>query len=136
MSVPGEKLSLAAFLESENAQTARNEFHQGDVFAMLGARRPHGRVVANLARHPGNALEGSPCQLFQEGMKLAIADDTILTPDIWATCATATAATGSSRRRVPSARRPAIRVLQSTSACRHRHRSPWDARQSAPLTRL
>ena len=86
MSVPREKLSLAAFLEWENAQTTRNEFHQGDVFAMVGARRPHGRVVANLARHLGNALEGSPCQLFQEGMKLAIADDTILYPDIFVTC--------------------------------------------------
>lgn len=86
MRVPREKLSLAAFLEWENAQETRNEFHCGEIFAMVGARRPHGRVVSNLARHLGNALEGSPCQLFQEGMKLAIADDTILYPDIFVTC--------------------------------------------------
>ena len=86
MSVPREQLSLAAFLEWEDAQETRNEFHRGEVFAMVGARRAHGRVVSNLARHLGNALEGSPCQLFQEGMKLAIADDTILYPDIFVTC--------------------------------------------------
>lgn len=86
MSVPREQLSLAAFLEWENAQETRNEFHRGEVFAMVGARRAHGLVVSNLARHLGNALDGSPCQLFQEGMKLAVTDDTILCPDIFVTC--------------------------------------------------
>ena len=81
-----ELLTLEAFLDWENAQAARHEFHRGEVFAMVGARRPHGRVVSNLARHLGNALDGSPCQLFQEGMKLQVADDTILYPDIFVTC--------------------------------------------------
>ena len=52
MGVPGEKLTLSAFLEWENAQRTRNEFHRGEVFAMVGARRSHGRVVANLTHAP------------------------------------------------------------------------------------
>ena len=44
---PLEKLTLEAFLEWENAQDTRNEFHRGEVFAMVGARRSHGCVVAN-----------------------------------------------------------------------------------------
>lgn len=80
-----ELLTLEAFLDWENAQATRHEFHRGEAIEMGGARRPHGRVVSNLARHLGNALDGSPCQLFQEGMKLQIADDTILYPDIFVT---------------------------------------------------
>ena len=86
MGVPLEKLTLEAFLEWENAQDTRNEFHRGEVFSMVGARRSHGCVVSNLARHLGNALDDSPCRVFHEGMKLQIADDTILYPDVFVTC--------------------------------------------------
>lgn len=86
MGVPREKLTLAAFLEWENAQETRNEFHLGEVFAMVGAKRAHGCVVSNLARLLGNALRGSACRAFQECMKVQIADDTILYPDLFVTC--------------------------------------------------
>lgn len=81
-----EKLTLDAFLEWENAQDTRNEFYRGEVFAMVGARRSHGTVVSNLVRHLGNALDGSPCRVFHEGMKVQIADDTMLYPDVFVTC--------------------------------------------------
>ncbi len=86
MGVPSEKLTLSAFLEWENAQRTRNEFHRGEVFAMVGARRSHGRVVANLAHALMSALDGSPCQVFHEGMKVRVADDAILYPDVFVTC--------------------------------------------------
>ena len=86
MGRPLEKLTLQAFLEWENSQETRNEFYCGEVFAMVGARRAHGRVVANLARHIGNALDGTSCQVFHEGMKVQVADDAILYPDVFVTC--------------------------------------------------
>lgn len=87
MAVPATKLTLAEFLEWENAQDTRNEFHRGEVFAMVGARRTHGVVVANLMRELGVRLKGSPCRAFSEGMKVQIADDTIFYPDVFVTCA-------------------------------------------------
>ena len=53
---------------------------------MVGARRTHERVVANLVRHFGNQLDGTPCQVFSAGMKLQVADDTVFYPDIMVTC--------------------------------------------------
>ena len=79
-------LTLEAFLAWENTQSGRHEFHAGEVFAMVGARRTHGVVVGNLMRHLGNALAGSPCRAFSEAMKLQVADDTILYPDVFVTC--------------------------------------------------
>jgi Uma2 family endonuclease len=93
MGVPLEKLTLEAFLEWENAQDTRNEFYRGNVFAMAGARRSHGTVVSNLVRHLGNALDGSPCRVFHEGMKVQVADEAILYPDVFVTCDKADLAT-------------------------------------------
>lgn len=86
MGVALEKLTLSAFLEWENAQETRHEFYRGEVFAMVGVRRPHGRVVANLVHALMSALDGSACQVFNEGMKLQVADDAILYPDVFVTC--------------------------------------------------
>ena len=86
MGTPLQKPTLEDFLRWENEQPEKHEFHRGEIFAMVGARRVHGRVVANLTRALGNALQGSPCQVFSEGMKVQPADDTILYPDIFVTC--------------------------------------------------
>jgi Uma2 family endonuclease len=80
------KLTLDDFLRWENEQPERHEFHRGEVFAMVGGRRVHGRVVHNLSRLLGNALNGTRCQVFSESMKIRPADDTILYPDVFVTC--------------------------------------------------
>lgn len=86
MGLPVGKLSLQEFIEWENAQPDKNEFVNGEVFAMVGARRGHGAVVSNLVRAFGNHLAGSPCRVFCEGMKLQIAGDAVLYPDVFVTC--------------------------------------------------
>lgn len=86
-------LTLDDFLRWENAQIDKHEFHRGEVFALVGARRSHGRIVSNLVRRLSEALDGSPCQVFAEGMKLQIAEDTILYPDVFVTCDKADLAT-------------------------------------------
>ncbi|HEU0203853.1 MAG TPA: Uma2 family endonuclease [Burkholderiaceae bacterium] len=86
MGVPNRKMSLREFLEWENAQPDRNEYYRGEVFAIVGGRRTHGRVVGNLVYRLNRHLEGSPCQVFSESMKVQIADDAIFYPDVFVTC--------------------------------------------------
>ena len=93
MGLPLEKLTLEAFLEWENAQDVRNEFYRGEIFALVGARRSYSTAVSNLVRHLGNALDGSPCRVFHEGMKIQVADEAILYPDVFVTCDKADLAT-------------------------------------------
>jgi len=59
-------MTLEEFLAWETVQVERHEFVQGEVFAMVGARRVHGRVVMNLGRLLGNALLGSPCSVYAD----------------------------------------------------------------------
>jgi Uma2 family endonuclease len=86
MGAPLHKLSLLQFMAWEAEQEGRHEFHRGEVFAMVGGRRGHSRIIANLVRHLGNHLDGTPCQVFSEGMKVQIGNDTILYPDVFVTC--------------------------------------------------
>lgn len=79
-------MTLQAYLAWENEQPEKHEFHAGEIFAMTGGRRTHGRVLSNLVRQLGNALDGSPCQVFADSMKVQIGDDTIVYPDLFVTC--------------------------------------------------
>ena len=80
------KASLQEFLDWEEGQAEKHEFHGGEVFAMVGARRVHGIVALNIAAGLRSQLKGSPCQVFVDSMKLRIGSDTILYPDVFVTC--------------------------------------------------
>ena len=79
------KLSLQEFLDWENQQPERHEFHRGEVFAMVGARRVHGLIALNIAASLTMQLRGSPYQVFANSMKLKVGADTILYPDVFVT---------------------------------------------------
>ena len=80
------RMTLQAYLDWENAQIEKHEFVLGEIFAMTGGRRTHGRVMLNLARHIATHLDGTPCQVFADSMKVQIGDDTICYPDVFVTC--------------------------------------------------
>jgi Uma2 family endonuclease len=86
MAVPATKMSLADYMAWEELQPDRNEFHRGEVFAMVGARRGHATIVGNLSREIGNRLKGSPCRAFSEAAKVQIGIDTVVYPDVFVTC--------------------------------------------------
>ena len=86
MALVQQKITLDEFLAWEDQQPERHEFYNGEVFAMVGGRRIHERVIGNLAFRLQSQLEGSACQVFAAGMKLQITDNTVLYPDVMVTC--------------------------------------------------
>lgn len=90
---PDPHWTLDQYLAWENEQVEKHEFVRGEVVAMVGGRRVHGLVVSNLVRHFGNQLAGGPCRAFAETMKLQVAEDTVLYPDLFVTCDAADLAT-------------------------------------------
>lgn len=86
MALPAVKFSIADYLAWEEQQAERHEFYRGEVFALVGARRVHGRVGLNLALALTAHLKGSGCQVFVESMKVQVAHDTVFYPDVFVTC--------------------------------------------------
>lgn len=91
MGLPHPKMSLQEFLDWENQQQERHEFYRGDIFAMVGGSARHNRVILNLASRIGDHLDGTPCQVFAENMKVQLASEGILYPDLMVTCGKADA---------------------------------------------
>jgi Uma2 family endonuclease len=87
MGQPLPRMTLTEFMAWEADQATRHVFYRGETFGMVGGTRGHNRVVANRARHLGNHLEGTPCQVFSEAMKVQVFDEAVLYPDVLVTCA-------------------------------------------------
>lgn len=86
MGVPIHKQTLAEYLTWEDGQPERHEFHNGEIFLMVDARRGHNHVIVKLIRHLDVHLDGARCQVFADVMKVQIGDDTVLYPDVLVTC--------------------------------------------------
>jgi len=91
MGVPLAKMTFTEFMAWESNQAERHEFYRGEVFAMVGGTARHNRVILNLAGRIGAHLDGTPCQVFAESMKLQLANDGVLYPDVMVTCGKAVA---------------------------------------------
>jgi len=91
MGLPLPKMTLAQFLIWEAEQPERHEFYRGEAFAMVGGTARHNRVTLNLAGRISDHLDGTPCQVFAENMKVQLADDGVLYPDVVVTCGKAQA---------------------------------------------
>lgn len=90
MGLPLARMTLAEFLAWEEEQPDRHEFYRGEVFAMVGGTARHNRVILNLAGRLSEHLDGSPCQVFAEGMKLQLVEACAY-PDVMVTCSKALA---------------------------------------------
>lgn len=81
------KFDAAAYLTWEAEQPDKSEYVAGEVFAMVGVRRPHATVAGNIFSALHEHLRGSPCRPFIADMKLRVASaDAFFYPDIMATC--------------------------------------------------
>ena len=90
MRMPVQKMTLAEFLTWEELQPERHEFCRGETYAMVGGTARHNRVILNLASRIGDRLDGTPCQVFAENMKVQLAEG-VLYPDVMVTCGKAVA---------------------------------------------
>lgn len=79
-------LSVEAYLAGERTSEIRHEYVDGDVFAMAGASMNHNRISANLIRHLGNHLAGTPCEVFNSDMMLKTAKSRYRYPDVVVSC--------------------------------------------------
>ena len=65
----------------------RSEFYDGEIFAMAGGSARHSRICANILRHLGNKLEGTPCVPFGSDLKFRVKATGLRTyPDVSVYC--------------------------------------------------
>ena len=83
----GATVDLLDYLAAEEASSVRHEYLGGSVHAMVGGSMRHNRIALNIASVLMRQLEGSPCQVFINDMKLHVqAADCVYYPDILVHC--------------------------------------------------
>jgi Uma2 family endonuclease len=83
--LPARLLTFEEYLEFEQASPQRHEFVAGEVYAMSGPTRRHGRVVGNVFARLHAAARGGQCEAFVESIMLRVGND-VYYPDVVVTC--------------------------------------------------
>lgn len=65
-------LTPEEYLEAERKAEFRSEYIDGEMYAMSGASPRHSRITVNLLTRLNTALEGGPCQLFNNDLKVRV----------------------------------------------------------------
>jgi Uma2 family endonuclease len=75
------------YLALERKSETRNEYYNGEIFAMSGASREHNLIAGNLFRDVGNQLEDRPCETYMNDMRVWIEATGLYTyPDVVVVC--------------------------------------------------
>ena len=75
------------YLEMEKASSAKHEFVDGYIFAMVGSSRTHNKIAGNLFSSFHQLLKNTPCDVYMSDVKLKIAHlNSYYYPDIMVGC--------------------------------------------------
>lgn len=87
MGEPKLHMGVDEYLAFDRATPTKHELWDGEVFAMSGASLAHNRIVRNLVRHMGNALEGMGCEVLPSDMRVRIGEGSrYVYPDVTLVC--------------------------------------------------
>ncbi len=87
--LPQEKKRITPeeYLEFERSSEFKHEYFNGEIFAMVGARKNHNRISTNVSRVLGNQSLNRPCEVFSSDMRVKIEEIEKYTyPDIVVAC--------------------------------------------------
>ena len=80
-------LTPEEYLAAERAGDQKNEYYQGEVFAMVGASFQHVGIAANLLASLHGQLQGGPCRAFQSDLRVKVSRTGLYTyPDVGVVC--------------------------------------------------
>lgn len=85
--IPQTKLTPAEYLKFERKSEERHEYFDGEIFAMLGAKRNHNKIVGNLSGLIWQYLKGKDCEFYPTNMRVFIPETGLYTyPDLVVAC--------------------------------------------------
>jgi Uma2 family endonuclease len=83
---PHQRLTIQEYLAFERQSETRNEYLDGEIFAMTGASRAHNLIAGNIFREIGNQLRRRPCEVYPEAMRVRTPSGLFTYPDVVVVC--------------------------------------------------
>ena len=80
-------ISPEDYLEGERVSPIKHEYRRGQVYAMVGAKKPHIIIAGNLLTLFNNHLDDTPCIVLNSDIKVRLEEaDCYYYPDVAVTC--------------------------------------------------
>ena len=80
-------ISPEDYLEGEQVSPIKHEYRRGQVYAMVGAKKPHIVIAGNLVTLFNNYLDDTPCIVLNSDIKVRLEEaDCYYYPDVAVTC--------------------------------------------------
>jgi Uma2 family endonuclease len=90
--LPLPRMTYPAYLALEAGSEGKHEYLRGEVWAMAGGSREHGRLIASLTVALGIALRGRPCAIYSSDVRVRVREtDRTTYPDLTVVCGPAEA---------------------------------------------
>jgi Uma2 family endonuclease len=83
---PQSRLTPEEYLELDRASDIRHEYYNGHMYAMAGGSYRHARIIHNLGRALGNVLDGTPCEVTENEVRVQTLGALYVYPDIVVVC--------------------------------------------------
>ncbi len=80
------RLTVQEYLAWEAENEIKHEYIDGEVYAMSGGTSKHSRVAANAMIAIGRQLDNSICAVHTSDMRVKVAEDRYVYPDLSAVC--------------------------------------------------
>lgn len=82
-----EWIAPEEYLRLERLSETKNEYFDGQIFAMAGTSKEHSRIAINLGRILASALRGHACEPFDSNMRVRVEATGLYTyPDLVVAC--------------------------------------------------
>ena len=84
---PIHRFSSQEYLALERTSPTRNEFYQGEIFAMAGTSRTHNLITLNVGGYLNALLAEKPCEVYVSDMRVKVTPEELYTyPDVVVVC--------------------------------------------------
>jgi len=83
---PHQRLTIQEYLAFERQSETRNEYLDGEIFAMTGASRAHNLIAGNIFGEVRNLLKRRSCEVYQEAMRVRTPAGLFTYPDVVVVC--------------------------------------------------
>jgi Uma2 family endonuclease len=83
---PHQRLTIQEYLAFERQAETKNDYLDGEIFAMTGASRVHNLITGNISGEIRNQLKGRPCEVYSESMRVRTPGDLFTYPDVVVVC--------------------------------------------------
>src|SRR5882762_5995278 len=85
--MPKPRLTPEEYLEIERKAEYKSEYHDGEMFAMSGARRAHNLIAIHVGSGLDFQLRGRSCEAYPSDMRVRISATGLYTyPDVVVVC--------------------------------------------------